>query len=69
MVDLQRQVADIVRQDPNVEALMSFVGAGNNNPSINSGRITIALKPYDQRKPADEGGARPCGRSSPRSSA
>ena len=54
MVELQRQVADIVRQDPNVEAIMSFVGAGNNNPSINSGRITIALKPYKDRKPADE---------------
>jgi HAE1 family hydrophobic/amphiphilic exporter-1 len=54
MVELQRQVADIVRQDPNVEALMSFVGAGNNNPSINSGRIIIALKPYGTRKPADQ---------------
>ncbi len=54
MVELQRQVADIVRQDPNIEAIMSFVGASGNNPSINSGRITIALKPYNQRKPADE---------------
>ena len=54
MVDLQRQVADIVRQDPNVEAIMSFVGASNFNPAGNSGRITIALKPYDKRKPADE---------------
>jgi HAE1 family hydrophobic/amphiphilic exporter-1 len=54
MVDLQRQVAAIVLQDPNVEAIMSFVGASNNNPSMNSGRITIALKPYSQRKPADE---------------
>ena len=54
MVDLQRQVADIVRQDPNVEAIMSFVGASNFNPAMNSGRITIALKPYDKRKPADE---------------
>ncbi len=54
MVDLQRQVADIVRQDPNVEAIMSFVGASNFNPAMNSGRITIALKPYGKRKPADE---------------
>jgi len=54
MVELQRQVADIVRQDPNVEAIMSFVGASNNNPAMDSGRITIALKPYKERKPADE---------------
>src|SRR5262249_7157179 len=54
MVELQRQVADVVRQDPNVEAIMSFVGASNSNPALNSGRITIALKPYDQRKPADQ---------------
>ncbi len=54
MVELQRQVADIVRKDPNVEAIMSFVGASNFNPAGNSGRITIALKPYGQRKPADE---------------
>ncbi len=54
MVALQSQVAEIVGQDPNVEAIMSFVGAGNNNPSLNIGRITIALKPYGQRKPADE---------------
>ncbi len=33
---------------------MSFIGAGNNNPSLNIGRITIALKPYGQRKPADD---------------
>ena len=54
MVELQRQVADIVRQDPNVEAIMSFVGASNFNPAMNGGRITIALKPYDKRKPADD---------------
>jgi HAE1 family hydrophobic/amphiphilic exporter-1 len=54
MVDLQRQVADIVRQDPNIEAIMSFVGASNFNPAMNSGRITIALKPYGKRKPADD---------------
>jgi hydrophobic/amphiphilic exporter-1 (mainly G- bacteria), HAE1 family len=53
MVVLQRQVADIVRQDPNVEATMSFIGAGNNN-AANTGRITIALKPFGKRKTADE---------------
>jgi len=54
MVELQSQVAEIVRLDPNVEALMSFVGASSFNPAMNSGRITIALKPYGTRKPADQ---------------
>ena len=54
MAKLQRQVAEIVRQDPNVEAVMSFIGAGGINQSLNIGRITITLKPFNQRKPADQ---------------
>jgi len=33
---------------------MSFVGAGGNNASVNLGRITITLKPFKQRKPAEQ---------------
>jgi HAE1 family hydrophobic/amphiphilic exporter-1 len=54
MADMQRQVANIIAQDPNVEAAMSFVGATGFSPSINIGRITITLKPFKQRRPADE---------------
>jgi HAE1 family hydrophobic/amphiphilic exporter-1 len=54
MVLLQRQVTDIVRQDPNVDAVMSFVGAGGASNSLNVGRITINLKPFKERKPADQ---------------
>jgi HAE1 family hydrophobic/amphiphilic exporter-1 len=54
MVALQRQVAEIVRQDPNVDAVMSFVGAGGASSSLNVGRITINLKPFSERKPADQ---------------
>ena len=54
MAELQRQVADIVRQDPNVDAVMSFVGAGGLSSSLNTGRITINLKPYRERKPAEQ---------------
>src|SRR5205085_6996444 len=54
MVELQRSVADIVRQDPNVDAVMSFVGAGGPSSSLNTGRITINLKPFGERKSADE---------------
>jgi hydrophobic/amphiphilic exporter-1 (mainly G- bacteria), HAE1 family len=54
MVALQRQVAEIVRQDPNVDAVMSFVGAGGLSASLNVGRITINLKPFNERKPAEQ---------------
>jgi HAE1 family hydrophobic/amphiphilic exporter-1 len=54
MSDLQRQVADIIRKDPNVEAAMSFIGATGFSPSLNVGRITITLKPFKERKPADQ---------------
>ncbi|HEY3074457.1 MAG TPA: efflux RND transporter permease subunit [Burkholderiales bacterium] len=54
MVTLQRQVAEIVRQDPNVDAVMSFIGAGGLSSSLNVGRITINLKPFKERKPAEQ---------------
>jgi len=47
-------VAEIIRQDPNVEAVMSFIGASGFSPALNVGRITITLKPRAQRKSADE---------------
>jgi HAE1 family hydrophobic/amphiphilic exporter-1 len=53
MVELQKQVADIVRQNPNVESVMSSVGAGGPSPSLNIGRIFVVLKPRGQRPNAD----------------
>ncbi|MEH2173907.1 efflux RND transporter permease subunit [Nostoc sp.] len=51
----QQKVVDIIRQDPNIEAVDSIVGASGPNASVNSGRITIRLKPRSQRKlSADE---------------
>src|SRR5436309_365443 len=54
MSELQSSVAEIIRNDPNVDAAMSFVGASGQSPSLNRGRITITLKPFKQRKPADQ---------------
>jgi HAE1 family hydrophobic/amphiphilic exporter-1 len=54
MSELQTKIAEIIRSDPNVEAAMSFVGASGQSPSLNVGRITITLKPFKQRKPADQ---------------
>jgi len=55
MLRHQQRVVDIIRQDPNIEALNSTVGASGPNASVNSGRITIRLKPREQRQlSADE---------------
>jgi HAE1 family hydrophobic/amphiphilic exporter-1 len=54
MIELQQRAAAIIAADPNVEAAMSFVGASGFQPALNVGRMTITLKPFRQRKPADE---------------
>ncbi|HEX5605033.1 MAG TPA: efflux RND transporter permease subunit, partial [Candidatus Binatia bacterium] len=45
----QQQVADIVLQDPNVEAFFSSVGIGGVGLSGNTGRIFMKLKPRSER--------------------
>src|SRR6266508_1741252 len=55
MVKHQRQVAEIISKDPNVESFMSSVGAGGPNGTGNTGRVYMRLKPRSQRKlTADE---------------
>jgi len=55
MVAHQRQLANIVAQDPNIEAFMSAVGSGGASSSSNTGRMFMRLKPRDQRElSADE---------------
>jgi HAE1 family hydrophobic/amphiphilic exporter-1 len=55
MAEHQREVADIIRRDPAVEAFMSSVGATGASPTGNSGRVNIRLKPRGQREEsADE---------------
>jgi multidrug efflux pump len=49
MSTLQAQAADIIRTDPAVANVVSFVGAGSINATPNTGRLTIALKPRRQR--------------------
>jgi hydrophobic/amphiphilic exporter-1 (mainly G- bacteria), HAE1 family len=50
MLKHQQKIVDILRKDPNIEALNSVVGASGPNPSVNSGRIVIRLKPREQRQ-------------------
>jgi HAE1 family hydrophobic/amphiphilic exporter-1 len=54
MVELASQVTEIIRKDPNVEATMAFVGANAGSPLLNVARITVNLKPFNERKPADQ---------------
>jgi multidrug efflux pump subunit AcrB len=50
MLARQRAISDIVRQDPDVENVAAFVGAGTVNATINTGRLYIVLKPREQRQ-------------------
>ena len=49
MIERQRAVADVVRADPDVATVSSFIGADGTNPTLNNGRLAIALKPRDKR--------------------
>jgi HAE1 family hydrophobic/amphiphilic exporter-1 len=49
MVERQRQVVEVIRADPNVEAVNSSVGAGGPRPTVASGTIFIKLKSSRER--------------------
>jgi multidrug efflux pump len=50
MAEKQQELAKAVSEDPAVESLSSFIGADGTNVTNNSGRMSINLKPLDQRK-------------------
>jgi multidrug efflux pump len=49
MAERQKEVAKVILQDPAVESLSSFIGADGTNTTTNSGRMSINLKPLEQR--------------------
>jgi multidrug efflux pump len=49
MAAKQQQLADVILQDPAVESVSSFIGADGTNTTTNSGRMSINLKPLNQR--------------------
>ncbi|MGA2205717.1 MAG: efflux RND transporter permease subunit [Terracidiphilus sp.] len=49
MSEKQQELAKIILKDPAVESLSSFIGADGINTTLNSGRISINLKPINQR--------------------
>ena len=50
MAAKQQEMAKTILADPAVESLSSFIGADGTNTTTNSGRMSINLKPLDQRK-------------------
>jgi multidrug efflux pump len=49
MKQKQQQLAAVILQDPAVESLSSFIGADGTNTTLNSGRMSINLKPLNAR--------------------
>ena len=54
MMERQRALSEVVMADPDVSSVASFIGADGVNTTTNSGRMSIALKPRDQRDSAAE---------------
>ncbi|MGO8707446.1 MAG: efflux RND transporter permease subunit [Terracidiphilus sp.] len=50
MAEKQQELTKAVLDDPAVESVSSFIGADGTNTTTNSGRMSINLKPLDQRK-------------------
>jgi multidrug efflux pump len=49
MAKKQQELADVILKDPAVESVSSFIGADGTNTTTNSGRMSINLKPLDER--------------------
>jgi multidrug efflux pump len=49
MMARQQALAEAVMADPDVATVASFIGADGTNATPNTGRLSIALKPRDQR--------------------
>jgi len=50
MAEKQQQLSEVILKDPAVDSLSSFIGIDGTNPTLNSGRMLINLKPLDVRK-------------------
>ena len=49
MAEKQKQLVKVILQDPAVESLSSFIGPDGINTTLNSGRISINLRPVEER--------------------
>jgi HAE1 family hydrophobic/amphiphilic exporter-1 len=53
MASKQAQLAEIIRRNPHVQGVMSFVGIGGSSQTLNNGRVVVSLKPANTRPRAD----------------
>ncbi len=49
MSERQQRLAEVILQDPDVASLSSYIGVDGDNPTLNSGRLLINLKPHAER--------------------
>ncbi|MEK1907601.1 MAG: efflux RND transporter permease subunit, partial [Pseudomonas sp.] len=49
MSERQQRLAQVVLKDPAVASLSSYIGVDGDNPTLNSGRLLINLKPHRER--------------------
>ncbi len=49
MQERQAAIAEVILQDPAVSHLASFIGVDGANPTLNTGRMQITLKPFSER--------------------
>ncbi|WP_031431755.1 MdtB/MuxB family multidrug efflux RND transporter permease subunit [Methylomicrobium agile] len=54
MAERQARLADVILKDPAVASLSSFIGVDGTNPTLNSGRFLINLKPHGEREDSAE---------------
>jgi len=48
MAEQQQELAATILKDRDVESLSSFIGVDGTNPTLNTGRMLINLRPFDQ---------------------
>ncbi|HSX69730.1 MAG TPA: efflux RND transporter permease subunit, partial [Pseudomonas sp.] len=49
MSERQQRLTDVILRDPDVASLSSYIGVDGDNPTLNSGRLLINLKPHAER--------------------
>jgi multidrug efflux pump len=55
MMALEEEATRVILRDPDVAGVASFIGSDGTNPTMNSGRLSITLKPRNERSAsADE---------------
>jgi multidrug efflux pump subunit AcrB len=54
MMRLQEQLIEVSLKDPDVASVAAFIGADGTNPTANSGRLSLSLKPRKDREASAE---------------